>query len=274
MLVPLSFNRRPGEVRRCRASSTPVAPGRGPWHEPEPTRWPPALRAGALPSELSCRAAARAGTSRRRPDSNRWVSALQADGSPAASHLHRQCACARTSGPGGAPGEIRTPTPRRDLVYSQAGQPIAQPTRVREGVSGPCRSFRPAVFHCPRGAGARVPGGTACSPPGEPRAHPDQVPPSAGWHPVGHHAGVHCSVLTAPRRGPCDREPHLLWVPRAGFSAASQAKGESNPQPAASQTAALSLELFASVQLSVWGLGDPRAEMRSRPARLASGRLP
>ena len=175
MLVPLSFNRRPGEVRRCRASSTPVAPGRGQWHEPEPTRWPPALRAGALPSELSCRAAARAGTSRRRPDSNRWVSALQADGSPAASHLHRQCACARTSGPGGAPGEIRTPTPRRDLVYSQAGQPIAQPTRVREGVSGPCRSFRPAVFHCPRGAGARVPGGTACSPPGEPRAHPDQA---------------------------------------------------------------------------------------------------
>lgn len=83
----------------------------------------------------------------------------------------------------------------------------------------------------------------------------------AGWHPVGHHKGVHCSVLTAPRRGPFDREPHFFWVPRAGLSAASQAKRDLNPQHAALETAALPVELFAYVQLSIGGDVGNRAGM-------------
>lgn len=120
------------------------------------------------------------------------------------------------------------------------------------GRSAPRKSLPPAgPPPIPGRAGLLTPGKIQ----GASRSGPATV---AGWHPVGHHKGVHCSVLTAPRRGPFDREPHFFWVPRAGLSAASQTKRDLNPQHAALETAALPVELFAYVQLWCVGKGRER----------------
>lgn len=47
-----------------------------------------------------------------------------------------------------------------------------------------------------------------------------------------HRSEALLSCLLNLRGGPCDREPHLIWVPRRELSSASYGPGESNPRTA------------------------------------------